>query len=478
MIKRYSDWERLNEVDELTEPKLVGKYINGIIQAYDKFPSARPSRNIDDFANAKSTQPLGTFVKGASGKTSADIIKAVMNDWYKWPEESQAKKILIGYINNDDDLSNLAAWGLPFGKVIQSDPTIALGFGSFGKSAAKTTTKVSKGLFGWVPKLFGIKESVRVNEGAILGFLGKVAAGALLSATTRYALYGKESIEDDPLFSWTTPYLPDIKGIVGDDPILATYVSVFNTMMMIVYDAWNLCMGQEKYGNNPNPILDWKTGNNYISSYYKEFYEQDADIKSNFTSFMDGLKNACMADMKHPSMFKDCPFYYTGDKVRVNFDNGKSESIPLSDWNKWVRDNNKKYALVPITNVEFSASERKGPFTPLSPLGISQEAKGDPMREITVQFPDGSITNLSLLQLEIYLQNSKNVSSYEVESQNITDGGSSLILAAKEGEDVATEKEEGIETSKPPVVKGSNLEEILANLQREEMVSFIGMGNI
>ena len=209
MLKGYSEWERLNEVDELTEPKLTGKYINGIIQAYEKFPSARPSRDVQQFPNAKGIQPLSTFVRSQSGKTSAEIIESIINDWYKWPDSSKAKKILIGYIKNDDDLSNLAGLGLPFGKVLQSDPGLiaGLGLGSLAKSATKAAVRSTpKGLFSWVPKLFGIRESnSRVNEGAALALVGSLIVGTLLSATTRYALYGKESLEGDPIVSWTTP---------------------------------------------------------------------------------------------------------------------------------------------------------------------------------------------------------------------------------------------------------------------------------
>lgn len=484
MLKGYSEWERLNEVDELTEPKLTGKYINGIIQAYEKFPSARPSRDVQQFPNAKGTQPLSTFVRSRSGKTSAEIIESVINDWYKWPDSSEAKKILIGYIKNDDDLSNLAGLGLPFGKVLQSDPGLIAGLGSVGKSLAKSATKAAvrstpKGLFSWVPKLFGIRESnSRINEGAALALVGSFIVGTLLSATTRYALYGKESLEDDPIVSWTTPYLPDIKGIIGDDPIIATYVSTFNTTMMLVYDAWNLCMGQDKYGNNKNPILSWQNGDNYISAYYKQFYEPDADIKSSFNTFMNNLKTACLNDMKNPSKFKDSPFYYTGDKVRVNFDNGDSKAVPLSEWYKWLRDNYKTYLLIPVSDSEFIAKYRKTPFAPLAPLGINDLPPGDPARQITLQLPDGSISTPSLLELEVYLANSKNVPNYEIESQDVTKGGSSLILKELEDVKAGEPQENDIPAKNPPVVKGSSFEDIGLNIQSEDLTSFVGMGNI
>lgn len=482
MIKKYSDWERINEVDELTEPKLVGKYINGIIQAYEKSPGTRPSRDVKDFANAKNTQPLSTFVKGLSGKTSAQILEAVINDWYKWPSSSESKRILIEYINNDDDLSNLSAWGLPFGKVLQADPSLLAGLGIAKKSVAAAPAAgktVSRGgLFGWVPKLFGLRESEqRVDEAFFVPLVGSFIVGTLLSASTRYALYGKESIEDDMFVSWTTPYLPDVQSLAGDDPIIATYVSTFNTMMMLVYDAWNLCMGQEKYGNNQNPILNWQSGNNYISAYYKQFYESDADIKSHFTSFMGDLKRACMNDMKHPSRFQESPFYYTGDKVRVNFEGGDSKSIELSEWYKWLRENYKRYIFIPVSKTEFIAKDRKGAFAPLAPLGINDPAKGDPTREISMQLPDGSVSNLSLLELEVYLESSKKAKGYEVESQDVTEGGSSIVLKqgdeAKAGEDVPD-----IPAKNPSVVKGSTFEQIAINLQSEDLTSFVGMGDL
>jgi hypothetical protein len=484
MIKSYSDWGKLNEVDELTEPKLTGKYINGIIQAYEKLPAVRPSRDVQQFTNAKATQPLSTFMRSVSGRTSAEILESVINDWYKWPDDSETKKVLLSYINNDDDLSNLAGFGLPFGKVLQADPSLLAGLGSIGKSALKATAKVatkgaSRGIFGWVPKLFGIRESnTRVNEGAVLAAAGAFIFGTLLSATTRYALYGKESLEDDILMSWTTPYLPDIKGIVGDDPIISTYVSVFNTMMMIIYDSWNLCMGQEKYGNNPNPILSWQNGDNYISAYYKQFYESDPDIKSNFVTFMSNLKTACLNDMKNPSKFQKSPFYYTGDKVRVNFDNGDSKGIPLSEWYKWLRDNYKKYTFIPVSTTEFIAKDRDGQFAPLAPLGINDVAIGDPTRQITLQLPDGSISTPSLLELEVYLANSKNTPNYEVESQDVTTGGSSLILKAREDVKAGEPQENDIPAKNSPVVTGSTFEEIGLNIQAEDLTSFVGMGNV
>jgi hypothetical protein len=485
MIKSYPEWERINEVDELTEPKLAGKYLNKIIQTYEKLPSIRPSRDVKQFVNAKETQPLSTFVKGVSGKTSSEILEAVINDWYKWPDSSKTKGVLIDYINNEDDLSNLGAFGLPFGKVLQADPSLVAGLGSIGRSMAKSASKIASGatskggLFGWVPKLFGIKESnASINEGIIVALGGAFIVGTLLSATTRYALYGKESIEDDALVSWTTPYLSDIQGVIGEDPIITTYVSVFNTMMMITYDAWNLCMGQDKYGNNQNPILSWKDGNNYITSYYKQFYESDADIKSHFVTFMNNLKSACLEDMKKPSKFQDSPFYYTGDNVRVNFENGGSKAVPLSEWFKWLRGNYKKYTFIPVSKTEFIAKDRKGAFAPLSPIGVEEEVPGDPTREVTLQLPDGSIANPSVLELEVYLANSKNVPGYKIESQDLTTGGSSIVLKRKDDAITGESIESDIPSKNPPVIKDSTFEEISINIQAEDLTSFVGMGNI
>lgn len=402
MIKRYSEWEAINEVDELVEFVPTGKYFNSIVDTYAKNPGVRPSRDVSKFQNAKSTPPLSTFVKGLSGKTYAQIIESLINNWYRWPNESEAKNVIMSYIKNEDDLANLAAFGVPFGKVVLADPTI-FSFGSVGKSAVKTAGTVGKKLFGWIPKLLRISESsVPINEGgalaAIGGFVLKSGIAALLSASTRYVLYGKESLEDDLFFSWTTPYLPDIKGVVGDDPIIATYISTFNSVMMIVYDSWNLCMGQDKYGNEPNPILSWQSKPNYITYFYKEFYESDDEIRENFKKFMSDLQSACKQDMNRPSMFEKCPFYYTGDKIRINYDDGKSDSVAVQDWFNWVRDNYKKYMIVPVSATEFNLIERTEGFMPLRKLGINEEIKGDPMREVTMQFPDGSITKMSVLQ--------------------------------------------------------------------------------
>jgi hypothetical protein len=484
MIKSYSDWQAVNEVDELTEFNLPGKYINNIIKAYENAPKYRPSRDVSEFQNTKGTQPLSTFVKGISSRKSAEIITSVINDWYKWPSESKTKSVLINYINNEDDLSNLAAMGLPFGKVFQADPILAI---PSLKVLTKGVGKVGKGLFKMIPKLF-MKESnsqvnkdQRLNEdfGATALAIGiSILVGSLLSAGTKYTLYGKESVEDDLLFSWTTPYLPDIQGVAGDDPIIATYVAVFNTAMMLVYDAWNLCMGQEKYGEEKNPILSWQSGNNYINSYYKQFYENDPDIRSGFSKFMSDLRAACLSDMKNPEIFQKSPFYYTGDKVRVNFEGKDPISIAYPEWQKWVKDNYKNYILIPVSKTEFQAKEREGVFSPLSPLGITETPKGDPMRNITVQFPTGAISNLSLLELELWLLNPDNVKSYGIESQDVVTGGSSLILNQKEEVDSEEESKPNLPTQNPTIVEGSTLEQISTNIKSEDLESFVGMGNI
>jgi hypothetical protein len=493
MIKKYSEWQRVNEVDELTEMTLTGKYINRIIEAYKKYPSSRPCRNIDKFPNAKGTQNLSDFVKGHAGKTSAEILEAVIEDWYMWPN-TRSKDVLLGYIKNEDDLSNLAAWGLPFGKVIQADPTVISGLGLRGvvKSGAKATASIGKKLFGWVPKLIGVAESRQINEAgplaAVGGFLLRAGAAILLSGAVRYTLYGKESLEDDPLVSWMTPYLPNIQGLVGDDPIIATYVATFNVGMMLIYDAWNLSMGQEKYGSDKNPIISWQGGNNYITQYYKDFYEQDNDIKNNFVNFMASLKSACMDDMKNPEKFRECPFYYTGERVRVIFEDEKFQDINLSDWQKWVRDNYQKYKLIPLagSTSEFTAQERNSEFFPLMPLGIEGTPKGDPMREITIQFPNGSTTKISILQLELYLESSDIMNRYEVSSEDIINGGSSMVLKERQGpskqQSIDPEnlefKDSDLVITSPSILKGSSFDQICDKLQNQDIESFAGMGQI
>lgn len=486
MIKSYSDWNRINEIDELTEPTLIGKYIDRIVQAYQSFPDIRPSRDVKKFPNAKDIQPLSTFVKSRSGKTSADIILDIIDEWYKWPSDSNAKKVLTGYIRNDDDLSNLSSFGLPFGKVFQSDPSLLFGLGGaskklLSKSAGLAKRSVSRGgVFGWIPRLFGMREARnynRVDEGFIVALIGSLVVGTLLSATTRYSLYGKESIQDDPLMSWTTPFLPDINPAIGDDPITATYVNVFNVMMMIVYDAWNLCMGQEKYGTEQNPILSWQQQTNYITEYYKQYYESDPEIKSSFIEFMSSLKSACMEDMGNPKKFQGTPFYYTGDKVRVHFEDGSTQNIDLNNWFGWLRSNYKTYMFVPLSEIEFDAKRRKGKFAPLSVFGINDEPKGDPTRQITLQLPDGTTSTPSLLELEVYLLNSKNTPFYEVQSQDIITGGSSLVLKQKEGEE-GIKIEADIPVKNPSIIKGSTIKEISSNIQSEELTSFVGMGDV
>lgn len=487
MIKRYSDWEVVNEVEELTEVKLTGKYFNSIVKTYTDHPEARPSRDVTKFPNAKNTQQLGAFVKTLSGKTSSEIIEAVINNWYKWPNDSQAKSVLLSYIKNDDDLSNLAAFGVPFGKAILQDPSL-ISLGSIGKSAVKSLGKAK--LFRWVPKMFGIAESQRVNEAApvlaaIGGFLLRFAGAALLSSSIKYTLYGKETLEDDLFFSWTTPYLPDIKGVVGDDPIIATYVSTFNSVMMITYDAWNLCMGQEKYGMETNPVSSWEGKENYINYYYKEFYESDEDISRTFKVFMSDLKNACMQDMRKPEIFESCPFYYNGDKIRLKYEDGKTELITVENWFNWIKDNYKTYIIFPVpeSETQFNLRKREGEFAPLSPVGITDTVKGDPMREVTIQFPDGKVGKLSVLQLELFFMSEKNASAYSVESQDVTEGGSSLILKMKEGQEATGQESnkpptDEIATVDPSIIRGSSLQEIALNLKNEVLTSFAGMGDI
>jgi hypothetical protein len=237
-------------------------------------------------------------------------------------------------------------------------------------------------------------------------------------------------------------------------------------------------MGQEKYGSEPNPIMSWQERSNYITEYYRTYYESDPDIKSNFINFMSLLKDACLDDMKNSKIFRDTPFYYTGDKVRVNFENKAPENIELSEWFKWLRANYKNYIFFPVSKVEFDAKKRDGKFAPLSPLGINDEAQGDPTRQITLQLPDGSITNLSLLELEVYLVNSKNTELYQVESQDVITGGSSIILKEDEESKDGGTIQSDIPSKNPSVIKGSTLKEIAENIQAEDLTSFIGMGDI
>ena len=96
----------------------------------------------------------------------------------------------------------------------------------------------------------------------------------------------------------------------------------------------------------------------------------------------------------------------------------------------------------------------------------------------TLQLPDGSISAPSLLELEVYLANSKNVPNYEIESQDVTKGGSSLILKELEDVKAGEPQENDIPAKNPSVVKGSSFEDIGLNIQSEDLTSFVGMGNI
>jgi hypothetical protein len=74
--------------------------------------------------------------------------------------------------------------------------------------------------------------------------------------------------------------------------------------------------------------------------------------------------------------------------------------------------------------------------------------------------------------------NPENSKSYDIESQDVIKGGSSLILKQKQGVDSPEESKPNLPTQNPTIVEGSTLEQISANIKSEELESFVGMGNI
>lgn len=483
MIKRFSDWHRVNEVKELTDENIWGKYFENIVSAYRKYPDAKPSRDVNNYPNAKGMPQLAEFMYSKGSGTSAEILESVIDEWYKWPSQSKTRSILINYVNNDDDLSNLT-----LGTVVGSSMgDILTGIGGL-KALAKTFFKGSTKGAGKAATKAALKaesshlkynKSQEINEG-VMAVIATEALLWALGTAINYTLYGSEEVYDDPILFWAAPYLPAFKGIAGDNPLKATYVTAFNFGMALIYDAWNLSMGQEKYGNISNPILSWQNERNYITDFFNEFY--DDDMKSGFSSFMNSLKAACLSDSKNPEIFKDSPFYYTAEKMRVIFEDGRIEDVGFADWQKWVRSNYQNYYFYPIAPTEFNAKKRQGGFRPLGILGVNDQVPGDPFREITVKWNDGSVGKYTLLQFEMWLLTSGKANNYSIAKQDILGGGSTIELAWKESPENSTlsnpPEDKPIVKTSPLVKSNSTFDEIAIDLQADTIDSFTGMGDV
>jgi len=171
MLRKFSDWRKINEVEELTEIQLWGKYFNNIISVYRKYPGIRPSRDPKRYQNAKASKTLADFINSKGGGTSAEILISVINEWYDWPDQSSAKKVLIDYINNDDDLSNLSigtgAASMP-GDIITSLGGVNVAAKQFLKKFIKTSPK---SLIKTLESSCQVKgKGAKLNE-AVLGFI-------------------------------------------------------------------------------------------------------------------------------------------------------------------------------------------------------------------------------------------------------------------------------------------------------------------
>lgn len=391
MIQQFSDWSKVNEVEELTEKRPKKKFIDQIAQTYAKYPKIPPSRDINDYPNStksqenlkiindaieqenilssyaspsntpnskdsattdswksawasykpveknlvfkspvKDTLKLDEFIKQRPSATFKDILLAVIKDWYKWPEGSQARTVLEKYFSNDDDLDNVT-----LKKVINSDPSILLLQGGLAGLAC----------FAGAPVIATLA----------LDF----CIGYAVSSSYSYIAYGDiEAIEDDPILNPIAPFLPKIKGAdpfgTGSeyDPFQTDYQSVFNIMMLLIYDTWNLCMGQEANidwkrpvwdeSKNTNPIRSFNSGNksNYLDI-YMQTYCKSSDIKGSFINFIKELNNACSNDQNNSEIFYDCPFFYTGGKILLinSDDNGKTSRLTPNEFKDWIKTN-------------------------------------------------------------------------------------------------------------------------------------------
>lgn len=493
MIKRFSDWEKINEVDELTEIVLLGKYLSRIIEAYRKYPDVKPSRDVKTYKNGAKSPSLADFMSSIPKDTpSSQILISVIDKWYKWPQSSKSRKVLVDYINNEDDLSNLTVsnvvMGMP-GEIVTASGALKSLVKMFAKGSARAVTKSAAKSAAKAAESFDNRysKSEELNEGAVAAVAGWIAVEAglwALGTAINYTLYGNEEVESDILLSWSSPYIPQFKGVIGDNPLTMTYVATFNFAMGLIYDAWSLAMGQDKYGEQSNPILSWQRENNYITDFYNQYY--DSSMKSGFTQFMNSLKDACIADSKNNQLFSSTPLYYVPPKMTVFFEDGKTQSIDIGEWQKWTRANYNNYYIKPRSENQFSAIRRLNGFTPLEKLGINSKVQGDPFREITIKWNNGQVSKSSLLQLESWLKESGKGDSYEIKSQDIVEGGSNIELDLKGEGDAKDQQAQTIAEAPPmeekPMISsirvGSTFDEIAINLQAQNIESFTGMGDV
>lgn len=489
MIQHFSDWSKVNEVKELSErPKK--KFIDEIVQAYAKYPKFPPSRDINDYPNStksqeklkiindareqenilsssasslsiakpqglltkdqwksvwasykpeekklvfssptpKETLKLDEFIKQRAGQSFKNILLAVINDWYQWPEESQTRTVLEKYIKNDDDLDNV-----DIRKIIASDPSILLPIGVGGVAC-----------FAGLPVIATLAVEIPIQ----------LAVSSLIS----YVAYGDiDAVKDDTLLQLTSPILPDIKGLFGDDPFQKDYQSVFNTMMLLIYDTWNLCMGQEANmdwkrpvwdeSKNTSPIRSFNSGNksNYLDI-YMQTYCKSSDIKGSFIYFMKELNDACSKDQNNSEIFYDCPFFYTGGKILLinSDDNGKTSRLTPNEFKDWIKNNYVKNEIqatsIPLA---FYYSSRKSRlfaraftrkdsfFSNVSQKLNAQIKMYNPSGVMVEKIVDnkGQLFTLPDLENKIITKIVKNKDyKFRIQYENISNGGNKIVF--------------------------------------------------
>lgn len=508
-IKSFGEWQKIFEVDELTEMKPPERFIQGLVSTMKAHPGVRPSRDPADYLNARMMNPkykegkwfreaanlqrkfaetstqqkpskssigrdvlvspkkigvgiknpkeyvgepedatntgtfyaylkrdetceLWDFISQRKNQSYAQLLGSIIEDYYSWPEKSNSKKVLLDYINNDDDLNNLS-----LSKVLGSEPSWLLGASK--KSVAKAVT--AAGLLDMVPSLLSIgkEKTTKTNEalGAVASFIGLWALSDLLDASWSYVAYGdKEKIEDSTFISWLAPILPKTEGIWKEDPLKADYASAFNTMMMLIYDAWNLCMGQESYGNaGANPIRSFSKGstNNYLTV-FSSTYCKDDDLKQSFTSFMIKLNLACTKDQQTPSMFAACPFFYTSGKVVVFMEDSKKEvKMAPEEFLSWIRKNWKDYTVESQNRPDFYTAANRSGKRPLRFVKNSQKLVDgiDPTKPLNVSIYDRTGTSLQKKQLVSRLGNGITLIDVENELRNLWKPESSISIRSQ-----------------------------------------------
>lgn len=281
-MKNYSTTKKIFEVKELTDENISDKFLNKLIDEFSKNPGKSPSRDITHhFYTNKPSVTYSEILQSSKGETYANILIHILDNFYKWPSNSKSYEVMITFINNELDLNNIDS------KVVLSRaPGFIIGGLKYG--------------------------------GGLLGFL----AGAVAQDAVDYTLYGSDS-------AMSGAFLPQWKGFF-EDPLLASYASIFNMFSIIIFNAWDYIMGIDDYSKDlPNLIksyskVDWF--NEYINKFF-----QDDDLKIAFTNFISKLKDACNQDrIARGKIFNTCPFYYVAS-ITIVWNDGKQSIVSYSE---------------------------------------------------------------------------------------------------------------------------------------------------